>query len=157
MCHSSSAHGTVCHSGSVTTVKSGERQRLALLAAPAGLAGAACAVVLWMGPRGSDAPPGLCPFRAATGLDCPGCGGLRMVDSVLHGEFGTALGYNAAAIGFLLAVVVAWSVWVVRSIRARTTVRLQWPTWLAWTAAVTVGLWWVLRNLPFEPFEALRA
>ena len=35
-----------------------------------------------------------CLFHALTGLDCPGCGGLRSVQSLLHGDFAAAFRFN---------------------------------------------------------------
>jgi hypothetical protein len=37
-------------------------------------------------------PP--CPFRYFTGLDCPGCGSLRGLHSLLHGNILKAADYN---------------------------------------------------------------
>ena len=36
-----------------------------------------------------------CPLYAATHLLCPGCGGTRAFYAMLHGDFRTALHYNA--------------------------------------------------------------
>lgn len=38
----------------------------------------------------------LCPFRAVTGLSCPGCGNTRAVFALLHGRFAESLSYNYA-------------------------------------------------------------
>ena len=35
-----------------------------------------------------------CPFKMATGLDCPGCGSQRALHALLHGDFGKAFHYN---------------------------------------------------------------
>ena len=35
-----------------------------------------------------------CPFYALTGLYCPGCGSLRALHSLLHGEVLIACGFN---------------------------------------------------------------
>ena len=35
-----------------------------------------------------------CFFHQATGLDCPGCGGLRSVQCLLHGDFAAAFRFN---------------------------------------------------------------
>ena len=35
-----------------------------------------------------------CPFKAVTGLDCPGCGSQRAVHELLHGNFRNAFSYN---------------------------------------------------------------
>src|SRR6266513_4699752 len=39
-----------------------------------------------------------CPLHAMTGLHCPGCGSLRAVHSLLHGDIGAALHFNALLI-----------------------------------------------------------
>src|SRR6185312_13216907 len=36
-----------------------------------------------------------CPFRALTGWDCPGCGGIRMTHDLLHGDLAAAVMDNA--------------------------------------------------------------
>lgn len=35
-----------------------------------------------------------CPFKAITGLDCPGCGSQRALHALLHGDFSAAVAYN---------------------------------------------------------------
>jgi hypothetical protein len=37
----------------------------------------------------------VCPFHRLTGLDCPGCGGLRATHQLLHGNIVQALHFNA--------------------------------------------------------------
>ena len=51
-----------------------------------------------------------CPFHLVTGLDCPFCGGQRMVVELLHGHFGEAFWLNPGlAIGLPLAIL--WWIW----------------------------------------------
>jgi hypothetical protein len=60
----------------------------------------------------------LCPTKAVTGLDCPGCGGLRAVHSLTHGDVVGAVDHNAFVVLVLLPVaVVLWLAWLVRSLR----------------------------------------
>ncbi len=42
-----------------------------------------------------------CPFHSITGLYCPGCGGLRAVDSLLKFDFANALRYNPLVVAFI--------------------------------------------------------
>ena len=42
-----------------------------------------------------------CVFHQTTGLDCPGCGSLRALHQVLHGNLKAAFHYNALLIGAL--------------------------------------------------------
>ena len=96
-----------------------------------------------------------CPTKSLAGVCCPGCGGLRMLYSLLHGDIGAALRYNAVSfvfIGLFAWAVVAWTIGRVRGRHVRS--------WLHWkyTPHVVIPvliLWFVVRNLPFTPFTAL--
>jgi hypothetical protein len=98
-----------------------------------------------------------CPVRAATGLLCPGCGSLRGLWHVLHGEPLAALAHNPA----ILLGVVALAVVVWRALRvlvgwpppARPPVRRAW-IWLLVGALVAFT---IARNLtPALADEACR-
>ncbi|MCG3752451.1 MULTISPECIES: DUF2752 domain-containing protein [unclassified Amycolatopsis] len=124
-------------------------------AAAAGGIGLAC-VAVWFGdPTTPGGPLPVCPTKLLFGIDCPGCGGLRMAYSVLHGDFSAALHYNAVALVF--AALFAWSglAWTMGRLRGRTM-----RSWLHWrwtphVVAVVFVLWFVARNVPFSPFTGL--
>lgn len=46
-----------------------------------------------------------CPFRAATGVPCPGCGMTRLGDAVVHGRVGDALAADPAGVLILVGLV----------------------------------------------------
>lgn len=97
-------------------------------------------------------PP--CPVHAATGLDCPGCGMTRAVQTLAEGDFGAAIGHNAVSMLFLLPLLACvWWAWL----RQRPMPSfLAHPTFLP----VFVGLmtaFTVARNIPAAPFAALAA
>ncbi|KJS54946.1 DUF2752 domain-containing protein [Streptomyces rubellomurinus] len=52
-----------------------------------------------------------CPFLAATGWWCPGCGGLRCVHALAHGDLTSALHDNAVAVLLLGVLAVLWLRW----------------------------------------------
>ncbi|SDD91088.1 DUF2752 domain-containing protein [Actinokineospora iranica] len=124
----------------------------AALGPPLALVGAAAAGCVAVALADPTTPGGWlpeCPTKALTGICCPGCGGFRMVYSLLHGRLLDALHYNAVSLVFL--VLFAWSTvaWAVGRVRARHV-----RSWLHWRwaphAAVTVlALWFAARNLPF--------
>ena len=53
-----------------------------------------------------------CPFRALTGLWCPGCGLTRATHHLLRGDVGQALRYNAFVIVILAALTAVWLGWL---------------------------------------------
>lgn len=127
------------------------------LTGPAGvaaLATAGCAVVWVADPTTPGGPLPVCPSYALFGVLCPGCGGLRMVYSLLHGDLGAAVHYNALALVALPLAVAAWGAWTWRRARGRAAVPV--PRWAVTTLVIVAGVWWVARNLPFAPFIALR-
>lgn len=93
---------------------------------------------------------GFCPLRALTGWVCPGCGGLRAVHAMTHGDWATAWGLNPAlVVGFPVALA-GWLLWVVRAARRPEPARPPAPRrflvpWLGLAAMVLYG---VLRNVP---------
>lgn len=109
---------------------------------------------------GTGLVPVPCPFLLLTGLNGPFCGGSRMIGAMLTGDVGAALGYNAFAL-----VVVVPLVLVVLAAMARRELGLARRHWPAGQRGRALGLllvsallaWTVVRNLPFEPFMALRA
>jgi hypothetical protein len=50
----------------------------------------------------------LCPFRALTGLLCPGCGMTRAFCALGHGELGRAIRFNALSPLLYLSFIIAW-------------------------------------------------
>lgn len=54
-------------------------------------------------------PTWKCPLKAATSLDCPGCGLTRSVSSLVHLEFTKAFHYNL----FVLPLLLGWIVFTI--------------------------------------------
>src|ERR1700712_1864647 len=126
--------------------------------APLGVALAAglfCGAV-WLGePPGAGGPLPVCPTKALLGIDCPGCGSLRMIYCLLHGDVAGAARFNAlglVAIGFLLW---AFGAWTYGRVVHRRIASWQHQRWAAVVALVLVSTWFVVRNLPMAPFTAL--
>ncbi|GLY29207.1 DUF2752 domain-containing protein [Kineosporia sp. NBRC 101731] len=91
-----------------------------------------------------------CPFHAVTGLYCPGCGSLRAVSDLVHGDLAGALGYNALTV-ITLPLLVAF--WLRTALLAPTPGRL--PGSGALPVLILVIVWGVVRNLPLAPFSLL--
>lgn len=97
----------------------------------------------------------LCPTKYLTGLDCPGCGGLRAVHSLATGDVRGALDHNAFAVLVLIPLAVAlWLRWLIRSWRGDPppTERSWWERPAAlWTFVAVMAVFTLLRNLSGVP------
>ena len=131
---------------------------VAQLGAPLGVALAAglmCGAV-WVGdPTTPGGPLPVCLTKSLLGIDCPGCGGLRMAYSLLHGDIGAALRYNALGVVAVALLLWAYGAWVYGRLVGRELISWQHHRWAAAVALVLVVVWFVVRNLPFPPFTAL--
>ena len=108
------------------------------------LLGAALTYVGLVDPhRPGSAFPG-CPFKLLTGWNCPGCGGLRMVHDLLHGDLSAAVVDNV----FLLVGLPSLVFWVL--LRMRQGRAVFGPVTVTVLVALTV-VWTVMRNLPGFP------
>ncbi|GDY19059.1 membrane protein [Verrucomicrobiota bacterium] len=89
-----------------------------------------------------------CTIKLLTGLDCPGCGGLRATHQLLHGQVLAAFRLNPLFVT-LAPLAAAWLVWAaVQSFRRRTVPEFPLTPRRVWLlVAVTLGFS-VLRNLP---------
>ena len=98
---------------------------------------------------------GYCPWLLLTGTACPGCGGLRAVNDLTHGEVAAAFSSNALFVGSLPLLAALWTRSVVHRWRdERPPLR---PAVVAWSGGVAIALllvFWVVRNLPFASYLA---
>lgn len=95
------------------------------------------------------------PFRALTGLYCPGCGTLRGLHQLLHGNFRAALGFNPLmllSLPYLIYSYVRYSLPAFTNYKVRPLF-IQ-PNWIWWIVKITLA-YWILRNIPFVPFSFL--
>ncbi|AYE94077.1 DUF2752 domain-containing protein [Mycobacterium paragordonae] len=130
----------------------------ARLSAPVFVAAAsavACAGI-WLGdPTTPNGPLPTCPTKALLGIDCPGCGSMRMLYSLMHGDLLAAARFNAlglVAVGLLVWAYLAWTYGRVTGRRIRGW---QHNRWAAMVTLSLVVVWFVVRNLPFAPFSGL--
>lgn len=90
-------------------------------------------------------PP--CPFHALTGLDCPGCGSLRALHSLLHLRGIQALSFNPLTC-ICLPFLGTWWLW--HAGRAATGRALAVPfirPALLWSIVATVLFFGIARNI----------
>jgi hypothetical protein len=92
-----------------------------------------------------------CTFHQATGLLCPGCGGLRASHALLHGRLAEAARCNLLLVAGLPIV---GAVWMVNRRRAgRDGNRAGWSPGVRtfWWAFGVCAAFTILRNLPGGP------
>jgi Protein of unknown function (DUF2752) len=95
-------------------------------------------------PHKPDSVFPMCPFRLFTGWNCPACGGLRMVNDVLHGDLAAAITDNV----FLLVGIPMLAGWI---LLRRRSARSVLPPLAAATFLIAALAWTVVRNLPGFP------
>lgn len=92
---------------------------------------------------------GACPLFELTGIYCPGCGGLRAVNDLTHGDLASAAQSNALFIAFLPVLALILVSWTVRRWRGDAVGQ---PWWLSTSAAVVLAVasfgFMLVRNLP---------
>jgi len=79
-----------------------------------------------------------------------------MMYSLLHFDFLAAVRFNALAVVALAFLFVAYGVWTYGRVVGRNISGWQHQRWAAAVTMVLVTAWFVVRNLPFEPFTSLR-
>jgi hypothetical protein len=85
-----------------------------------------------------------CPFKMATGWNCPACGGLRMTHDLLHGDIGAAVVDNV----FLVVGLPMLALWLL--MRWRRGQKLM-PIFASITIGILALAWTVIRNWPGFP------
>ncbi|HUH69403.1 MAG TPA: DUF2752 domain-containing protein [Mycobacterium sp.] len=114
-----------------------------------------CAAIWVSDPTTPNGPLPVCPTKALLGIDCPGCGSLRMLYSLMHGNLMAAARFNALGLAAVVVLVWAYLSWTYGRVVGR---RIRCWQHYRWSAAVTLSLvvaWFVVRNIPFAPFSAL--
>ena len=98
-----------------------------------------------------------CPFHLITGLHCPGCGSLRAVHQLLHGNILNALDLNPLMVlflPFLGCIAISYLSFLLTgkylfSLRFTNSAKLcKIILWL-------FLIYWILRNIPYFPFNLL--
>jgi hypothetical protein len=132
------------------------RPRGARVLAPLGAAVAVGAAVAFVGTVNPNEPGHYpaCPFLMLTGLYCPGCGGLRSVYALAHGDPVTALGLNPFLVVMVPVLVALWGRWALRSWRGESLSGKSIHAAYIWIFLALMIAFWIVRNVPFGEFMA---
>jgi hypothetical protein len=98
-------------------------------------------------------PP--CPFRALTGLNCPGCGTSRGLHQLLNGHPIVALDLNPLMVLALPIMAYVFVSYALVAVRGRGLPKVFIPAPLIWVIFWVIVSFWVLRNIPVYPFTIL--
>lgn len=98
-------------------------------------------------------PP--CPLRYLTGWYCPGCGSLRAMHQLLHGNVSAAWALNPLTVLLLPFLAYGTASYALFEIRGQHLPRLFLPAfWIRVLCAVII-LFGIARNIPIYPFDLL--
>lgn len=98
-------------------------------------------------------PP--CPLRYLTGWYCPGCGSLRAMHQLLHGNLSAAWALNPLTVLLLPFLTYGIASYALFEIRGKHLPRLFLPAvWIRGFCALTI-LFGIARNIPVHPFDLL--
>jgi hypothetical protein len=98
-------------------------------------------------------PP--CPVRYLTGWYCPGCGSLRALHALLHGDLPTAWAMNPLTVIVLPFVIYGLASHMLREFRGQGLPNIFLPAIWIRALAVVVVAYGIARNLPIHPFDWL--
>ncbi len=90
----------------------------------------------------------VCPFLAVSGLYCPGCGSLRAMHDLLHGDLAGALARNPLAVLAVPYLVLALVTALLRAWGRPAPSSTSLPPWAVWGVLGVVLSFAVLRNVP---------
>lgn len=96
-----------------------------------------------------------CPFYTLTGWHCPGCGSQRAFHKILHGNIWTGLQHNFLIL--LAGLIIAYKFYVsyINRSTSKPSKNLLHHNATPWIILALVMGFWILRNIPLEPFLIL--
>ena len=98
-------------------------------------------------------PP--CPLRYLTGWYCPGCGSLRAIHQLLHGNLSAAWALNPLTVLLLPFITYGIASYALFEIRGQHLPQVFLPASCIRVLCVVIILFGIARNIPFYPFDLL--
>ena len=100
-------------------------------------------------------PP--CPVNYLTGLYCPGCGSLRALHRILHGNFIEALDLNPLMVIMLpFVALLFFSQQVLMFTGRKTFFPVHFKKWFYYVLLSAIFIFTIARNIPVYPFSLLK-
>ena len=98
-------------------------------------------------------PP--CPVHYLTGWYCPGCGSLRAIHALLHGDLHRAWAMNPLTIALLPFIAYGLVSEILVGLRGRGLPQPRFSSSAIYSLGCVIVLFGVIRNLPMHPFSWL--
>lgn len=114
-------------------------------------AGAILLLYFFVEPKNGNLPK--CMFHELTNLYCPGCGGQRSFHALVNGHVLSAIDYNLMFILFLPMII--YFILAIVLDKKYPASSFIYKKGFSMSILVFVISFWVLRNLPFAPFNWL--
>lgn len=116
---------------------------------------AGAAVGLWLiDPAATPWLPS-CPFHLLTGLYCPGCGSMRALHYLVHGDLGAAWRMNSLFVVLAPYLCYVVGVEAYSALADRRVRLLHFPSRGVWALLVVSVMFGVARNVPIYPLTLL--
>ena len=96
-----------------------------------------------------------CPLYATTGIYCPGCGSQRAFHDFLNFNFAGVIGHNPLFLFGLLVLVYDLGIKSINKLLHKNYYNILQHKYVPMLILIIILLFWVLRNLPFYPFNLL--
>ncbi|RFN59313.1 DUF2752 domain-containing protein [Marixanthomonas ophiurae] len=97
-----------------------------------------------------------CPFHYLTGLHCPGCGSQRALHQLVHFNMYEAFRYNPLLVLSLPILIYSVGITLYNFInQTKYRVSFFYKNTFIYTYFGIVVAFWILRNIPIEPFSYL--
>jgi hypothetical protein len=116
------------------------------------IAGTATYLFLVDPARGNGYPT--CPFRALTGLQCPGCGSTRALHQLLHGHPVAAFELNPLIVIAIPLLTFFLILFTSSAISHKRNWSPSIPAKYGWLMIVLIVGFWILRNTSVYPFSS---
>ena len=124
-----------------------------------GLALTSCVYVALVDPNQPNASSFYpqCTFKQLTGLDCPGCGLTRAMHALMTGDPLRAINHNIFILAIFPLAAYTYTRWLLRSTVGYELPALRLSKKFNIAIVPIVLSFWLLRNLPWAPFQWLNS
>ncbi len=96
-----------------------------------------------------------CPVYTITGLYCPGCGSLRALHQLFHGNISNAFGFNPLMVIALPFIAYSFLSYILDGITGKTLPKIFIPAFYIWLILGIILLFGILRNIRIYPIILL--